>query len=270
MSGTDQVKTLGEEKYIRAKLFGGDRSNLRRYADLVVGEDAGYFRLLKYELITCFLGGIRGALGLWLRRRFYPGLFKRCGRGVIFGRNLTVRNAGNIELGENVVIDDDCVLDARGAGDEGVVIDDRVILNRGVSIQAKIGPIHIGADSDIGMLSDIHAQGGVFIGKEVVLGGSGKISGGIFQIDRSPASGDSSGEQVAREQTRATRNPIRLGDRCLIGMGSMFLDGVNVGEGAVIGAGTVVTRDIPSYAVAAGVPARVVRMRDADTTATVD
>jgi acetyltransferase-like isoleucine patch superfamily enzyme len=69
----------------------------------------------------------------------------------VFGRNLTIRNAQNITLGDNVIIDDDCVLDARGAGPDGVVIGDRVIINRGASIQAKIGPIWIGEDSDIGM-----------------------------------------------------------------------------------------------------------------------
>ncbi|MCG8401120.1 MAG: acyltransferase [Firmicutes bacterium] len=258
---------IDEQQYIRAKLFDGDKSNLRRYADLVVGEDAGYGELLKYELITFFLGGVRGALGLLLRKKLYPLLFNQCGKGVIFGRNLTIRNAKNITLGENVVLDDDCVLDARGAGEEGVVIGDRVILNRGVSVQAKIGPVHVGADSDIGMHSDLHSQGGLYIGRQVVLGGSGKMSGGIFQIDRHTplaedgGEGATASEQAEREQTRSTRGPIRLGDKVLVGMGSMFLDGVDVGEGAVIGAGSVVIRSIPAYTVAAGVPAKVLRER---------
>ena len=247
---------LKQEQYVRAKLFAGDKSSLRRYADMVVGADASYWELFKYELITSILCGIRGAMGLWLRKKIYPRLFKKCGRGVIFGRNLTIRNAKNIVLGNQVVIDDDCVLDARGADEQGVVIADRVILNRGVSVQAKIGPIVIGADSDIGMHSDVHSQGGVFIGREVVLGGSGKISGGVFQIHRTDSE-----KQDEREQGRTTHGPIRIGDKCLIGMGSMFLDAVSVGEGVVIGAGSVVIRDLPAYCVAAGVPAHVLRQR---------
>jgi acetyltransferase-like isoleucine patch superfamily enzyme len=44
-------------------------------------------------------------------------------------------------------------------------------------------------------------------------------------------------------------------------MGVNVLEGVRIGQGAVIGAGAVVTKDVPAYAVAVGVPARVVRMR---------
>lgn len=247
------TEELSEDSYIRAKLYGGDKSDLRRYADLVCGEGSSYWSLFKYELLTCLLAGRRGALGLLLRKKLYPCLFKECGRGVIFGRNLTIRNGKNIVLGDRVVIDDDCVLDARGAGEEGVRIGSGTILNRAVSVQAKIGPVHIGEACDIGMHSDVHAQGGVFIGDKVVLGGGGKISGGVFQIDRS--------DEDDREQDRTTRGPIRIDSKCLIGMGSMFLDGVHVGEGVVIGAGSVVLKDVPAYCVAAGQPARVLRER---------
>lgn len=252
-AATPSTEELSEDSYIRAKLYGGDKSDLRRYADLVCGEGSSYWSLFKYELLTCLLAGRRGALGLFLRKKLYPCLFKECGRGVIFGRNLTIRNGKNIVLGDRVVIDDDCVLDARGAGEDGVRIGSGTILNRAVSVQAKIGPVHIGEACDIGMHSDVHAQGGVFIGDKVVLGGGGKISGGVFQIDRSDDDG--------REQDRTTRGPIRIDSKCLIGMGSMFLDGVHVGEGVVIGAGSVVLKDVPAYCVAAGQPARVLRER---------
>jgi acetyltransferase-like isoleucine patch superfamily enzyme len=147
-----------------------------------------------------------------------------------------------------------------------VVLGDRVIVNRGTTIQAKVGPIHIGADSDIGAGSVVHAQGGVEIGRAVVIGGGCKISGGAFQIARSAAAaaavpGHGAG-MVAREQTRWTSGPVRIGDHCLIGMGAMVLDGVELGAGVVVGAGTVVTRSVPAYAVIAGVPGKVLRMRD--------
>lgn len=272
MAAASSRRQLAEDQYIRAQMFGGSKSAVRRYADLVVGPEASYWHLLRYELITSLLGGLPGALGLALRQLVYPQLFRRCGRGVVFGRHLVVRNAHNIEIGDHVVLDDGCVLDGRGAGAAGVVIGDRVILGRQTAVQAKIGPIRIGADSDIGMGAVVHSQGGVEIGRAVVLGGGCKISGGIFQTERAdPASPDGAATpsaMTAREQSRWTRGPIRIGDRCLVGMGSLFLDGVEIGEGAVIGAGSVLTRSVPPYAIAAGVPGHVRRMRDAPRTAT--
>ncbi len=57
--------------------------------------------------------------------------------------------------------------------------------------------------------------------------------------------------------------PVVIGDYAWIGMRSVILKGVTIGEGAVIGAGSVVTRDIPAHAVACGAPAKVVRRCDA-------
>lgn len=52
---------------------------------------------------------------------------------------------------------------------------------------------------------------------------------------------------------------VRIGDKAWIGFGCILLPGVTVGEGAVVGAGSVVTRDVPAWTIAAGNPARVIR-----------
>lgn len=56
--------------------------------------------------------------------------------------------------------------------------------------------------------------------------------------------------------------PITVGDNCYLGMGVLVLPGVNIGNNVVIGAGSIVTRDIPDNSVAAGVPAKVIKTID--------
>lgn len=59
--------------------------------------------------------------------------------------------------------------------------------------------------------------------------------------------------------------PVTIGDNVLIGANAVVIEGVSVGNGAVVAAGAVVTRDVPENAVVAGVPARIVKMRDEKT-----
>jgi acetyltransferase-like isoleucine patch superfamily enzyme len=54
---------------------------------------------------------------------------------------------------------------------------------------------------------------------------------------------------------------IQLGDDLFIGAGVKILDGVAIGRGAIVGTGSVVTKDVPAYAIVAGTPARVMRYR---------
>lgn len=53
--------------------------------------------------------------------------------------------------------------------------------------------------------------------------------------------------------------PIRIGKGCMVGMESMIMPGVTIGDGAIIGAGSLVTKDIPAWTVATGRPAKVVK-----------
>src|SRR6185436_4493326 len=64
------------------------------------------------------------------------------------------------------------------------------------------------------------------------------------------------------EQQVTTKGPIVIEDDVWIGCNVVVLSGVRIGEGAVIAAGSVVTRDVPAQAVAAGAPAQVIKMRD--------
>lgn len=249
----NQNRHLDPKSFIRHKLFEGKKSDLKKYAELVIGE-MSFFKLLKYELLMCFIGPIPGALGLLLRKIFYRSLFKKAGRGIVIGRSVVIRHPEKISLGDRVVIDDYALIDARGAGDEGIVIGNDVIINRGVIIQAKVGGIAIGPETNVGACTSIISQGGVVIGAMVGVAGGCNISGGAFQIGRDLLS--------EREHEKYTKGPVILDKKCRLGMGVIVLDGVHIHEGGYVGAGSVVTHDLPEYSVAAGVPAVVKSVRE--------
>jgi acetyltransferase-like isoleucine patch superfamily enzyme len=67
-----------------------------------------------------------------------------------------------------------------------------------------------------------------------------------------------------REQPLVSRGDIVIEDDVWIGVQACVMDGVKIGRGSIIGAGAVVTSDIPAYSIAVGVPARVIRSRKGD------
>ncbi len=68
-------------------------------------------------------------------------------------------------------------------------------------------------------------------------------------------------DKLIKKQSLQTKGGIVIEDDAWLGFGVIVLDGVRIGKGAVIGAGSVVTRDVPGGAIAVGVPARVVKTR---------
>lgn len=243
---------LDDKTFIREWMYDSDATEAERYRDLVVGGD-GWLRLIKYEAATLLAANLPGALGLILRRILYRGLFARAGEGIVIGKGVTIRHPHKIKLGNGVVLDDYSVVDARGAGDKGIVIGDDVIVGRGASLLAKNGFIEIAKGSNIGAASCIVSRGGVRIGKSALIGGESHISGGMYHT--------SDRNKPIMEQGIYTRGPIVIGDNVWFGMKVGVLDGVNVGEGSVIGAGAIVTKDVPNFTVAAGVPAEKVSQR---------
>ena len=68
-------------------------------------------------------------------------------------------------------------------------------------------------------------------------------------------------EQPEPPEALVTKGPIRIGHDVWIGAGAQVLSGVSIGDGAIVAAGAIVTRDVPPYAVVAGNPARLIRYR---------
>lgn len=243
---------LDESNFIRNKLYGSGQSAFDRYRALVFNRFT-WPKLIRYELLVTFVGPLAGALGLALRKKLYPYLFRAAGKGVNFGRGITLHHADQITLGDEVFLDRNSVLDARGAGDEGIVIGDRVIVNRGAAIQAKIGHIRIGNDCSIGAFADVIAQGPIILGNNVSVAGKAIIAGGRYVVEEDA--------EAPGAKSRFSRGEIRIGDNARIGMGAIVQDGVTIGENAIVAPGAVVYEDVAADTVVWGNPARPVRNR---------
>ena len=226
-------------------------SPLRAYQDLVVGSRS-LGRLLLYELVMLTSSWVPGALGLLLRKLLLPAAARRVGRGVVFGQGVVLRHPHKMRLGDGVMVDDLVVLDAKGTTNRGIEIGRGVFLGRGTILSCKDGDITLGDHANLGF----HCE--IFSGSSVTVG----------RTRCSPprptwwAAGTSSRARDAAviDQPRTSRG-ITLGDNVWLGTGAKVLDGVRIGSHVVVGANAVVTEDLPDGAIAAGVPARVLRLR---------
>lgn len=164
-----------------------------------------------------------------------------------------------IKLGSHIFIDDrvviyqeDNVIDGATCGP--VELGDRVRVYEDTHIMVGAGgSIYIGAGTRIQRGCQIEAyKASIHIGQ-----GVGIAAGCDFQsFDHGIAPGES-----IKKQPLTTKGPIIIEDEAWLGHGVIVLSGVHIGKGAVIGAGAVVTKDVPAGGVAIGVPARVVRLR---------
>ncbi len=126
-------------------------------------------------------------------------------------------------------------------------------LGHGTKIRAHEGVVSIGAKTVLGQECTISAFQHVSIGRECVIADRVMLidfDHGVVEVDR-----------PVRLQGIYKRD-VRVGNNVWIGYGACILRGVTVGDNAIIGTSAVVTRDVPENAVVAGVPARVLRMRE--------
>ncbi|VXD22843.1 Acetyltransferase, isoleucine patch superfamily [Planktothrix serta PCC 8927] len=229
-----------------------ESSLLKRYQTKALGtDDLGHF--IQYELANFLFGNLSGALGYVARKSAYKGLFKSTGGGIILGKGIVLRHPKKVTLGNRVAIDDYVLIDASGAGEEGITLDDDVIISRNCVIQGKIGGISIGKKTDLGCNTILSSSGGISIGNSVLIAGNCYIGGGRYITDRL--------DIPMMEQGVYTKGAVVIEDDVWLGAGSTVLDGVKIGKGCIVGAGAVVTKDLPEYAIAAGVPAKIIKMR---------
>jgi acetyltransferase-like isoleucine patch superfamily enzyme len=226
-------------------------SALRKYQDLVVGSRS-LARLVLHETVVLAASWVPGALGLILRKLLYRLLLGSVGRGVVFGQGVVLRHPRKIRIGDGVTVDDLVVLDAKGSSNRGIEIGRGVFLGRGTILSCKDGDIVLGDHTNLGFHCEIFSGSSVTVGRHGLFAAQVYLVGGGHEFERA--------DVAVIEQPRSSRG-IVLGDNVWLGTGAKVLDGVRLGHGVVVGANAVVTADLPDGAIAAGVPARILRRR---------
>jgi acetyltransferase-like isoleucine patch superfamily enzyme len=233
------------------QLFAPGLSARERYSALVVGRP-GWGALLHYETVQLLGQNVPGALGLALRKTFFPSLLGACGRNVIFGQNVVLRHPHKIRIGDNVVIDDNCLLDAKGDANHGITIGSRVFLGRNSILSCKNGDIELGDGANIGFNCEVFSASRVVIGRDTLIAAYCYVIGGDHDFSDPAAA-------VLAQGRRS--DGVAIGAGAWLGAGAKILDGVIIADRAIVGAGAVVREAVPEGAIAVGIPARIVGQR---------
>lgn len=156
--------------------------------------------------------------------------FRKIGENVVFESGVLVFHPETISIGSNIYIGHNAIL----KGYYNSVME-------------------IGTNTWIGQGCFFHSAGNIFIGETVGIGPMVKIITSYHQ--ETPA-------DLPIMQYPLDFRPVRIEDGADIGIGSIILPGVTIGMNSVVGAGSVVTKDVKPYSIVAGVPAKLIRMRE--------
>lgn len=201
----------------------------------------GYFGRIATHLATCGYPPYKGRLEL---ARIQP-------KGYL-AASAEISHA-NLIMGNNVFIGDRVII-YQHEGGGSVDLGDRVMLFDETIVETFAGgSLRVGRDTAIqprchftAAVAPIRIGNGVQIAPQCA----------FYSYDHGIAP-----DELIRNQSLRSKGPIIIEDDAWLGFGVIVLSGVHIGKGAVIGAGAVVTRDVPEGAVAAGSPAHVVKMR---------
>lgn len=215
----------------------------------------------KYEIDEAIsistMFGLIWTKGMMVLRGILRKPFFNKSKGILFiGKRVKIKNKKKITFNGSATIEDGCFIEALSKG--GIEIGNNFSLGRNSIIECtgvirELGEkLIIGQNVGIAANAFIAMRGKVEIGDDTIFGPGVSIHAENHNFKDL--------DKPIRLQG-ATRKGIKIGKNCWIGSKVIILDGVNIGNNVIIGAGAVVTKDIPDYAIAVGTPARIIKIR---------
>jgi len=191
-----------------------------------------------------------------LRGFFYKVFFLKAKGPIFIGKSVRLINNGKSYFGRNVILGD--FVEINGLCKHGILVGNNVTISKfGLiecsSVLENIGEgLKIGNNVGIAQNVFIQVRGKVIIGNDVIIGPNVSIFSESHNFEDL--------EVVIRLQG-VSRKGVVIDDGVWIGARAVILDGVKIGLNAIIAAGSVVTNDVPEYAIYGGVPARLIKFR---------
>lgn len=203
------------------------------------------------------LSTLRILISYSIRGCYHRFFFKKAKGLVLVGKGATIRYSKHLTAGQDLIVEEYAEINCLSS--ENITIGNRVTIGRFAIIRPSNsygGPIgkglKIGDNSNIGAYNYVGCSGYIEIGDNVMLG----PRVGLFAENH-----NFEVPEILIKEQGVTLKFIKIENNCWIGTNSVILAGVTIGEGSVIAAGSVVTKDIPPFSVAAGVPAKVIKAR---------
>lgn len=211
--------------------------------------------LVRSQRKTAFLLAIVGSIPLFvgkkLRQLIYGRILGHLGRNVSFEIGIELAGAQGISVGNNVQIWPYVFLNCWTPNSQ-ILLGNAVVIDRGTYLQPIGGCLKIGDRSYVGPYFCAAGPGDITIGKNCMIAAHSSMYANNHVFDN---------PDVLISEQGVICKGITIEDDCWLGTGVRVLDGVTIGKGSVIGAGAVVTKSIPPYSVAVGVPAKVISNR---------
>ena len=200
------------------------------YKELACGKDTSLLYFLKYELLITLCSNISGLLGFGLRTLLYPSLFFRSAtfpaRRPAIGKGVLLRQPNRISVGSKILVDDYVALDVRDE-QSSITLGDKVSIGRQTTVAAKGGTVELEQGVNIGSYCRIATQSQVVIGESTLIGAYCYVGPGNHTRD------EGSGNFI--EGDMQIKGGVTIGKHCWLGARVTVLDGVTIGDGAIIG-----------------------------------